>query len=274
MEGDDDGPEGQADDGGVRTTKRAIERTVIDTNPVTTQTDFDMLGRRLQLTDTRGNVWTWTYDSLDRPRVQVDPDSGRREFTYDDVARTQTETDARGFTLIVSYDTFGRIESKATAEGTATFWYGQDGTWKNWGRLTTVVSPDPDEVLDARDGLRRRRPGGAAEERDTLGGLHRPVARQFDAAGRVTSLTYPDTTSIGPFEYDEAGRLTTITGILSSVTYDAAGRPLVQTNANGTVTNGPTTRIAELLTALLPPAPLCRCRCRTSLTSTIPTFRS
>ena len=42
--------------------------------------------------------------------------------------------------------------------------------------------------------------------------------------------------TIGSFAYDDAGRPTAIPGILTSVTYDAAGRPLVQTNANGTAT--------------------------------------
>jgi RHS repeat-associated protein len=62
------------------------------------------------------------------------------------------------------------------------------------------------------------------------------VSKQFDAAGRVTTQTYLGGDTIGPFAYDDAGRLTAIPGILTSVTYDAAGRPLVQTNANGTAT--------------------------------------
>jgi len=36
--------------------------------------------------------------------------------------------------------------------------------------------------------------------------------------------------------YDQAGRLSSIPGILTSVTYNALGAPLVQTNANGTTT--------------------------------------
>jgi RHS repeat-associated protein len=42
---------------------------------------------------------------------------------------------------------------------------------------------------------------------------------------------------LGPAAYDAVGRLKSIPGILNDVTYDAAGRPRQQTNANGTVTS-------------------------------------
>jgi RHS repeat-associated protein len=219
-------------------TKLAIEKTVVGTDLVTTQTEFDMLGRRSKLTDTKGNVWTWTYDSLDRVRSRVDPDSGPRTIVYDDAARTRAETDARGLTLTVTYDEFGRIASKASADGTASFRYGErHGTHRNWGRLTTVVSPDPEGApstletdYDAAGRLRRQKRGIPSA------GYSGEVSREYDVAGRMTRLTYPDGHLIGPFGYDAAGRLTSIPGILDGVTYDAAGRPLVQTNANDTTT--------------------------------------
>ena len=223
-----------------RGTTFLIERTTLGGETVTTRTDFDMLGRRRKLTDTKGNAWTWEYDSLDRLRDQVDPDAGRRRTTYDDTARTQSETDALGRVLTVSYDTLGRVTTKATRDGTASFQYGErHPAHKNWGRLTTVVSPDPEGAPTTLE-LDYDASGQAVRQRRTIpsssyGG---EVVREFDAAGRMTLLTYPQPNGprIGPFGYDEAGRLTSIPGILGDVTYDAAGRPLVQTNINGTQT--------------------------------------
>lgn len=222
-----------------RGTKSSVERTTIGPDPVVTTTAFDMLGRRWQLDDGHQNLWTWTYDSLDRPLNQVDPDSGNRGFTYNDVARTQTRTDALGQTITTSHDTLGRVTSKTSAVGTATFTYGQPRSgFLNTGRLTTVVSPEagsPNTTLE----MDYDAAGQVVHLKRTIPsvGHTSEVSKQFDAAGRMTSqTTYPGNDSIGPLAYDGAGRLTAIPGILTSVTYDAAGRPLVQTNANGTVT--------------------------------------
>ena len=80
------------------------------------------------------------------------------------------------------------------------------------------------------------------------------MLKDYDAAGRLSSLSYPDGDAIGPFGYDNTGRLTSIPGILNDVTYDAAGRPLVQTNANGTVTTRtyvPQRGVLDTLVALI-----------------------
>src|SRR5882672_7443849 len=50
--------------------------------------------------------------------------------------------------------------------------------------------------------------------------------------------TSPSGYVVGPLGYDAAGRLTSISGLVSSITYDAAGRPIQKVNAspNGAVT--------------------------------------
>ena len=116
MERDNYGPEGQGDHGGARN-DFAIERTTIAGEAVATRQDFDLLGRRLKLTDAKNNLWTWTYDSLDRVRSQMDPDSGSRTFVHNDTVRTQTETDALGRGLTLSYDTLGRVIGKTSGVG-------------------------------------------------------------------------------------------------------------------------------------------------------------
>jgi RHS repeat-associated protein len=223
-----------------RTTKSSVETTTIEGELVTTTQSLDMLGRRIKLQDTKGNIWTWTYDSLDRIREQKDPDSGPRSFVYDDRLRTQTETDAEGNAVTLTFDTLGRLWSKTSAVGTSTFRYSESrGVYPNWGRLTTALSPGTTPGVtntltidyDALGRLRRQ------ERSIPEAGFLGAVTKGYDqVSGLLSTLVYPDGESIGPFGYDSAGRLTSIPGILQSVTYDAAGQPLEQRNANGTVT--------------------------------------
>jgi RHS repeat-associated protein len=57
------------------------------------------------------------------------------------------------------------------------------------------------------------------------------VTKAWAAGGYDQSITYPDGETVGSFGYDEAGRLKSIPGIVTDVTYNAAGRPLQKTNA-------------------------------------------
>ena len=104
--------------------------------------------------------------------------------------------------------------------------------YKNIGRLTSVLSPETSLTIDYDDlGRVRRQVRGIA-----AAGYAGEVAKTTTTPGGSRGITYPDNDAIGPFTYDGASRLASIPGILDSVSYDAAGRPLVQTNANGTVT--------------------------------------
>jgi len=54
------------------------------------------------------------------------------------------------------------------------------------------------------------------------------ATRQYASGGYLQSITYPDNDTIGPMGYAAAGHLYSIPGIVSSIQYDAAGRPTVQ----------------------------------------------
>ena len=222
-----------------RTTTTSTQSTMVNGEAVTTTQTFDLFGRRLVLQDHRQNAWTWSYDSLDRVLAQYDPDAGSRSVTYDDALRTQTETDAMSHTVTLSHDSLGRLIGKVSSLGTATLQYGESrGEYSNWGRLTTVTSPGATTLTLDYDPA-----GQVLQQVRTIGSTSYTALREYDVAGRLTGQMYPNGYFIGkigylgtPLGYDDAGRLKSIAGILTSVTYDAAGRPLTQTNANGTVT--------------------------------------
>ena len=236
------------------TTKSRVEQTTVKGEAVTTTHGFDMLGRRLTLQDHRLNSWAWTYDSLDRTLTQQDPDAGPGSVTYDDVNRTETRTDAQGQTVTLAYDNLGRLYRKTSTAGTVTLSYGDQPRpgYTNWGRLTKVVAPGTTQEIDydaAGNVERLRRTIDSA-------GFDGVVVKEYDVAGRLRSLTYPDGDAIGPMEYDAAGRISAIPGILTSVSWDAAGRPLVQMNGNGTVTTRTYVPLRGVLDTLVTTSPV------------------
>jgi RHS repeat-associated protein len=216
-----------------RTVRGLVERTTIGGEEVATTSRLDPLGRLVALEDALGNRWTWTYDSRGRVIDQVDPDAGRTRFTYDEATGVDTQTDAKGQVTSLAHDPAGRVLVRQNAAGTTAYAYGTAAACPetcNVGRLIGVTFPGASSTMDY-DAL-----GSIVRQARTVDGAEYVVRREYDAAGRLSAIVYPDGDRIGPMGYDEAGRLTTIPGILEGVTYDAAGRPLEQRNANGTVT--------------------------------------
>jgi RHS repeat-associated protein len=216
-----------------RNGRSSVTRTKIKGEEVTTTSHSDPLGRQVALEDTLGNAWVWTYDSLGRVIEQMDPDSGRKSFTYDEASGTDTQTDAMSQVTTLHYDSAGRVMSRQNTAGTTSYSYGTTAGCPaacNAGRLVGVSFPGASLSMDY-DAL-----GRIVKQTRTLDGVEYVVQREYDAAGRLSGLVYPDTDRVGPMGYDEAGRITSIPGILESVSYDAAGRPLDQRNANGTLT--------------------------------------
>src|SRR5262249_11815745 len=58
------------------------------------------------------------------------------------------------------------------------------------------------------------------------------MSTTFDVGGRALTTTYPDADAVGPLAYDGAGRLTAVPGIMTSASYDAAGRMTTWTHDN------------------------------------------
>jgi YD repeat-containing protein len=208
-----------------------LERS-LDSQPVLTQTQYDVLGRRIGMTDPAGIAWTWAYDSLGRVRQETDPDAGNSTFTYDKAGRPLTKLDAKGQTTTFAYDTpVGRLQTKTNAAGTVTFTYSQARTgFYNKGRLTRVSMTGNSLDLDY-DALGRN-----VKQKRTISAVNYTLTKSLDPSGYQISTTYPDGDVVGGLTYDGAGRLASIPGIVTAISYDALGRPLSRQNANTTTT--------------------------------------
>ena len=184
----------------------------------TTQFEYDAKGNITKRTDARGKVTTQTYDTLNRPVVQVQPSSSTGgasptiQLTYDGLDQLQTVTDPRS--LVTSYTTTGL------------------------GDQTGLVSPDTGPAamtFDAAGNLKTRKDA-----------RNKTVTYSYDALNRLTLIDYPtgvDTAMV----YDGGttgaantkGRLTKVTDEsgTTAYTYDGFGRVLSKNQTVGTVTS-------------------------------------
>jgi RHS repeat-associated protein len=197
---------------------------------------YDVRGNLIQTSDGTGNVWSFTFDSLGRRILANDPDTGSASYVYDAAGHMTSLTDAKGQTTTFTYDAIGRRSSKTTLAGTAaaatvqwTFDEPRTGYF-NIGYLSTVTDASGTAVYD-HDAAGRLVTGTR-----TIDGLSYTFQKSYDAAGRLLSTEYPDGETVGPLQYDGAGRLLAIPGFVNEVLYDARGQLTKQTNANGTIT--------------------------------------
>jgi RHS repeat-associated protein len=206
--------------------------------PVDTFYTYDLLGRLTGMTDVVGSAWSWSFDSLGRNTQKMDPDAGTWTYAYDDAGRVTSQTDAKSQQTTLTYDSVGRPSTKTNSAGTVTFTYSEPRTgFYNTGQLTTITSPGTTLKSDYDAA------GRMIKQTRTFAvfpGQEYVRQQRYDSGGYLRGITYPDNDAVGtpadPLLYDGAGELKSIPGVITNVTYDAAGRPLQQTNANGTVT--------------------------------------
>ena len=217
---------------------------------------YDLLGRLLTVTDPGGTVESYTYDSLGRKIQELSPDHGKSSYIYDDASHLIQATDAKQQVSYHTYDVLGRLTSATSLYGTtdavvrASIYDEMRAGYFNLGRATTsctggtynpatgVWSCDPTTTSDQQrtnyDVM-----GRTTFEVRVIDHVAYPFRMSYDLGGRLLSTKYPDGDTIpstGNSSYDGAGRLLSIPGVVSSVTYTPAGLPWIITNANGTTT--------------------------------------
>ena len=216
---------------------------------------YDMLNRRKDATDAKNGVTQFGYDGLDRttsikdPRQNttsyprnglgdmtqlVSPDTGTANNTYDAAGNLKTRTDSRGVLATYGYDALNRLTSVVytkTGSPTQSYTWAYDETGTGFsngiGRLTSTSHPT----------------GSTQYAYDSLGRLIADTQKVKLAAG-ANSL--PVSTVVG-YGYDAAGHVTSITypsGRKLSITY-SGGQPsaiALAKNANAT----PSTLISQI----------------------------
>jgi RHS repeat-associated protein len=209
---------------------------------------WDGLDRITQVTDPAGNQFTYQYDQLSRRTVVADPNHGTWLFTHDKAGNLLTQTDALGQVTRFSYDAINRPTSKVTRYGTAgaettTLVYDEvrAGSY-NKGKLTTQANAAASFAFNwDKNGLEGKRT-------QTVDGRAHATVFVRDVLGRIFGKLHPDNDWAGgglvnrtmrygvTYTYDAAGQLTSIPGLINSITYNAKGQVERAVYANGVTT--------------------------------------
>lgn len=233
---------------------------------------YDRVGNRVTRTDALNNTTTWGFDALNRLTSVAAPASGGTSYTYNAAGDLATRTDANSHTTTYGYDGEHRLTSVTSPTGQQ-WTYGYDAagnrtssvdakanaagvvalgkttaTFDRAGRLVGVdysdTTPDVSYTYDG-SGNRTSMVDALGTETRTYDAANRltGVARGtdsfsygYDAAGRITSRTYPDGT-VTTLAYTYDGQLATVAAPegTTAYTYDPAGRLSTTTLPNGVV---------------------------------------
>ncbi|MCU0829593.1 MAG: hypothetical protein MUE52_19975, partial [Tabrizicola sp.] len=204
---------------------------------------YDRKGSLTQVTDPGGITFAYTYDVFGNRLTADDPGLGLWTLTYDANNNLTRQTDAKGQLIRFTYDALNRVTLKTVGIGSTRietrFTYDQSRAgFYNKGRETTQ------EVWTLAGTTHRverdwHLMGGLAIERHTIDGRTYALETSFAPNGAPLNQKLPGTPGatttgwIGPFAYDAAGRITAMTGYITSVTYNAWGQPTAAAYANG-----------------------------------------
>ena len=189
----------------------------------TTQLDYDKNSNLTQLTDAKGNLTRWAYDTLDRASGKQYHNGTSESYNYEYLAANAMPTTRTG-----------RLASTTTTRGrTISFLYDANGN------QTKIDYPNMPDVTTSYNALNQ-----AAVINDTFGNH----VMGYDNYGRLISNNGPLTADTQTYSYDSLGRIQTQTvegganGGVQSQTYgyDALGR-LTSLNSNGLAGTGITT---------------------------------
>ncbi|MFH1985623.1 MAG: RHS repeat-associated core domain-containing protein [Pseudomonadota bacterium] len=206
--------------------------TVTDPNGKETLVDYDILGRTshvtqpgsvvtaysydahdnlTSVTDAEGQVTSYVFDDFGRVVEEVSADAGTTRYAFDAAGNMTAKTDALGITTTYTYDALSRLTGIHFPDASQDVIYTYDEGVNGVGHLTGMSDPSGSVVYryDAQGRL-------SAEER-TIDGLTYTTAYGFDAAGILTSMTYPDGRTVN-YIPDAAGRITEVTTTVDGVT--------------------------------------------------------
>ncbi len=199
------------------------------------QTEYDPSNNPVITTDAMGRVTKQSYDDANRPLVMIDPrgkkstraydDNGnlisftdkknnRTRFEYDANNRLVTTTDALGKKVTQTRDAVGRTVTVTNARSQQThFTYDADGRM-----IEKHYQTDPPLAAVTDSSFTYDAVGNVTQRIDAWG----TTTFSYDAANRVTSMTYPTGLS-ATFTYTPTGELASVTypgGIVVTYTYD------------------------------------------------------
>lgn len=163
---------------------------------------------------------SFSYDSLARLLTTYNPESGQTSYQYDSNSNLISKTDARGVTINYNpasspIDALNRVTMKTYSDGTPSVTYHYDQnccgvtSLNPVGRLTSANAGNT-ELVFSYDPMGRINTQWDCPPSGIARGYCYVISALYDAAGSMTSLTYPDGRTVSN-AYSTAGRSTGVT---------------------------------------------------------------
>jgi len=186
--------------------------TSMTANGNSTTYDYDPNGNLIQITDPEENITTFAYDVIGRKISMTNDANATTTYEYDDLDRITKITHPDSNYIQYTYNCCG-LNQKRDENGKTT-----DYEYDSLGRLTTVTDAQENETIYTYDQV-----GNLVSLTDGKGNT---TTYTYDALNRVIEITYPlgDSES---YTYDEEGNMLTKTdgkGLTTGYTYDENNR--------------------------------------------------
>ena len=168
-----------------------------------TRLGYDATGGAAWVDDPRGLRTSYSYDGLGFLRQQLSPDTGLKAYEPDSAGRLSTLSPTTRPAIAFTWDALDRPTSRSAAGSTETFIHDEGGFGR--GRLSRIIDAS---------GQTRYEYGPNGEltlQESTIQGVVYATRWNYDKSGRLSSMVYPDGLKLN-YSYDNAGRLTRITG--------------------------------------------------------------
>jgi RHS repeat-associated protein len=218
----------------------ALNRLYQVTDPAhgITATVYDAHDRPLSVTAPAGVATTYVYDGFGDVIQESSPNTGTAAYSYDSDGNLAQRIASTGATTQYTYDALNRIGTKtfpADSAENVTYTYDQNGHGAGIGRLTSVT--------DAAGTLSRSYDflGNLLSDVRVSGTSTLTTSYTYDAANRVTSITYPSSAVVS-YTRDTMGRITSVNTqapgsssvpVVSSIGYEPFGPNTALTYGNG-----------------------------------------
>ena len=160
-----------------------------------TQYTYDAVNDRLTVQDANTHTTSYTYDTMNRLATVTAPGTptATTTYTYDAQGSLHTRTDARTNVTTWDHDLDGQVTDITTPVGTWTYTY-DDG-----GNVETLTKPSGTNTPTGGDGQ---------------------ISYAYDRMNRLTGVDYSDSTPDVTYDYDHAGRRTSMSDGIGTEDYD------------------------------------------------------
>ncbi|MFL5962076.1 MAG: DUF6531 domain-containing protein [Gaiellaceae bacterium] len=182
----------------------------------TATTTYDSVGNLGSATDANGHQTSYTYDSQGRLLTLTAPDGGITTYTYDLAGNVLTRTDENQHTTSYDYNDAEQLQSVTGPD--------PDGNGPAAAPVTSYTYDADGHQLTKTD------PNGNATQASGDG----VTTNSYDAAARITGISYSDSTPDVSFSYDPVGNRTQMTDGAGTIEYQRDNLNRLTSVARGT----------------------------------------